>query len=103
MLKISPILSQYFEGASFLWQLRSGAVVAPHYSLADLAKLDQRVEANLDGVRIAGEAGWEICKEALSSAEAGEVFAAAVLALASGNKDRLETVFGAGAAVLELF
>jgi uncharacterized protein (TIGR02270 family) len=102
MQALSNILSQHAEGASFLWELRSGAVVAPHYNLADLAKLDQRVEANLDGLRTAGNAGWEVCREALSSGQSGEVFAAAVLALGSGNKDRLETVFEAGTASQEL-
>ncbi len=96
------VSSQQAEGASFLWELRNGAVVAPHYSLADLAKLDNRVEANLDGLRIAGDAGWEICKESLDSGQSGEVFAAAVLALESGDKDRLETVFKAGTASPEL-
>jgi uncharacterized protein (TIGR02270 family) len=96
------VLSQHAEGASFLWTLRSAAVSAPHYSLADLAKLDQRLEANLDGLRIAGEAGWEICKESLSTEEPGEVFAAAVLAFDSSKKDRVDTVLEAGAASPEL-
>jgi uncharacterized protein (TIGR02270 family) len=102
MPAIHIALSQHDDGVSFLWELRSAAVAAPHYSLADLVKLDQRVEANLDGLRIAGEAGWEICKEALSAEAPGEVFAVAVLALESGNEDRLETVFEAGAASQEL-
>ena len=95
-------MSQHAEGASFLWELRSSAVAAPHYSLADLAKLDLRVEAHLDGLRIAGEAGWEICKEALSTGESGEVFAAAVLAFESGDKDRLATVLETGTSSPEL-
>jgi len=102
MPAISTVLPQHAEGASFLWILRSGAVSAPHYDLADLAKLDQRVEANLDGLRIAGEAGWEICKEALTTEKPGEVFAAAVLAFESGKKERLDTVLEAGAASQEL-
>src|ERR1017187_6046816 len=95
---VSSVLSQHAEGAAFLWELRSRAIAASHYSLADLAKLDLRVEAHLDGLRVAGEAGWEICKEALSTGESGEVFAAAVLAFESGDKDRVETVLEAGAA-----
>ena len=96
------VLSQHASEASFLWELRAAAVAAPHYSLADLAKLDQRVEAHLDGLRIAGEAGWEICKEALSAEAPGEVFAASVLAFESGNPDRLETVLATGAASQDL-
>jgi uncharacterized protein (TIGR02270 family) len=98
----SQIVSRHAEEASFLWVLRSAAVAAPHYELVDLAKLDQRVEANLDGLRIAGEAGWEICKEALSTEEPSELFAAAVLAFESCKKDRLDAVLEAGAASPEL-
>src|ERR1035437_4268654 len=102
MPPIPTVLSQQAEGISFLWELRRNAVAAPHYNLADLAKLDLRVEANLDGLRVAGEAGWEICKDALGTGESGEVFAAAVLAFERGSKDRLATVLEAGAASPEL-
>src|SRR5579864_5916029 len=102
MSTLAFVLSQHTEETPFLWELRSRAVASPHYDLADLAKLDQRVDAHLDGLRIAGQAGWEICKEASSTEESGEVFAAAVLAFESGGKDRLETVFEAGAASHEL-
>jgi uncharacterized protein (TIGR02270 family) len=61
--------------------------------LKDLAHLDDHVEAHIDGLRIAGEAGWEICKEALGLEEPGEVFAAAVLALENRNPTRIEEVF----------
>jgi len=53
---------QHAEEASFLWLLRHAAVTRPHYSLADLSKLDNRVEAHLNGLRIAGEAVGMSCK-----------------------------------------
>jgi uncharacterized protein (TIGR02270 family) len=90
---ISIIVEQHAEEAAFLWLLRDAAVRAPHYSLKDPAHLDDRVEAYIDGLRIAGEAGWEICKEALGLEEPGEVFAAAVLALENRNPTRIEEVF----------
>ena len=96
------MIEQHAEEAAFLWMLRDAAVDAPHYSLADLAHLDDRVEAHIDGLRIAGEAGWEICKEALGREEAGEVFAAAVLAYESGDANRIQTVLSVGSGSLEL-
>ena len=99
---ISAVVTQHAEEASFLWILRDRAVDAPHYSLADLAKLDDRIEAHIDGLRIAGDAGWEICKEALSIEEAGEVFAASVLAFESGDEGRIHTVVDAGTKSPEL-
>ena len=85
-LVIEDVITQHAEEGAFLWLLRSQVVNAPHYSLAGLAYLDGRVDAHLDGLRIAGDAGWEICKETLSQEEAGEVFAAAVLAFESGDE-----------------
>lgn len=97
MNKIIPeIICQHAEEAASLWLLRDQAVKAPHYSLADLAELDERVEAHIDGLRVAGEAGWEICEEALDWQEAGEVFAAAILAFESGEEARIQKVLDVG-------
>ena len=99
---ITDIISQHAEEASFLWLLRDSAVRDPHYSLKDLTELDERVEAHVDGLRIAGEAGWEICKEQLDWEEAGEVFAAAVLAFEIGNDAYIAEVVEIGTQSLEL-
>ncbi len=96
------IIEEHAEEASFLWLLRCAAVKAPHYNLAALADLDDRLEAHLDGLRIAGQAGWEICKEALRQNEAGGVFAASVLAFEMGDGARIEVVLRAGSAAPEL-
>ena len=89
---IAEIVSQHAEEAAFLWLLRSNAIYAPHYSLKDLAKLDGRVEAHLDGLRVAGEPGWELCKTALGNEENGEVFPASVIAFESGIESRIQAV-----------
>ncbi|HZN62453.1 MAG TPA: TIGR02270 family protein [Planctomycetota bacterium] len=95
---IPLVIEQHAEEAAFLWLNRSDATGEPHYSLADLAKLDGRVEAHLDGLRIAGEEGWKLCRDALGADEpTGEVFAAAVLAFESGVADRIDAVLEATA------
>ncbi|MBV6471037.1 MAG: hypothetical protein NBKEAIPA_02964 [Nitrospirae bacterium] len=99
---IVSIVSQHAEEAAFLWLLRNNAVHAPHYALKDLAKLDDRIEAHLDGLRIAGDAGWEFCREGLGQREPGEVFAAAVLAFESGDGNRINEVLSVGGASMEL-
>ncbi len=99
---IAAVISQHAEEAAFLWLLRDSAVRQPHYHLRDLAALDNRVEAHLDGLCIAGDSGWQICREALALEEAGEVFTAAVLAFASGSEERIEQVFAAAAGKDEL-
>ncbi|MFC1660898.1 TIGR02270 family protein [Gemmatimonadota bacterium] len=92
---IPVVLSQHAEEAAFQWLLRDLAVHEPHYDLKDLAKLDDRVEAHLDGLRIAGDPGWEICKEELAWEEAGEVFAAASLAFGSDKPELISEVLEA--------
>jgi uncharacterized protein (TIGR02270 family) len=99
---IPTIIDQHAEAAAFHWLLRDAAVYEPHYSLDDLAKLDTRLDAHIDGLRIAGEAGWEICKDALSYEESGEVFTASFLAFESGEVARIETVLVVGSTSPEL-
>ena len=78
---IKSIINQHAEETAFLWQQRDAALCKPHYALKDIVRLDDRVEAHIDGLRIAGDTGWELCKEALDDfKKPGEVFAAAVLA-----------------------
>ena len=58
MAKVIPrVVDQSVEESAFLWQLRDAAVSDPHYLLADLARLDAHVEAQLDGLRVGGGAG----------------------------------------------
>ena len=86
------VVEQHAENASFLWTQRDQAVHAPNYSLSDLADLDERVEANLDGLRVAGDVGWQLCEKELENQEPGEVFAATVLAFGAKNEERIQKV-----------
>jgi uncharacterized protein (TIGR02270 family) len=95
---IPTIVSQHAEEAAFLWLLRDNAVHAPHYTLQDIIRLDDRVEAHVDGLRVAGDPGWELVKEAAAAGGAGAVFAAAVLALDGGKEDRVTFVLEQGCA-----
>jgi uncharacterized protein (TIGR02270 family) len=99
---LTEIVSQHVEEAAFLWLLRCNAIRQPHYALKDLAKLDERVEAHLDGLRVAGEPGWELCKVALGNEESGEVFAASVMAFESGIEARIQAVLDVVTAKPEL-
>ncbi len=98
---ITDIITQHAEEAAFLWQLRGGIVHAPHYTLEELAGHDERAEAHLDGLRIASEPGWVVCREQLVWQEGGETFAAAVLALEGGTDERYSTVLEAASGTEE--
>jgi uncharacterized protein (TIGR02270 family) len=99
---ICNIVEQHAEEAAFLWLLRNAVVHQPHYDLEDLAELDERIDAHLDGLRIAGDAGWQIAEKALSLQEPGEIFTAAVLALETWSTERWQTVLAASMDQLEL-
>src|SRR5258708_25927594 len=89
MFPIAAIVEQHGEDTSFLWLQRDNAVRAPHYSLKDLVKLDSRVEAHIDGLRVAGGDGWALALEQLKHPEAGAHFAAMVLALERAATDKI--------------
>lgn len=79
------VLDLHTEEASFLATLRDDALRAPHYDLDDLSNLDNRIDAHLDGLRIAGTTGLETLLTQLSPHAIGEMFASAVLAFEAGN------------------
>jgi uncharacterized protein (TIGR02270 family) len=99
MPPLPTILSQHAEEAAFHWLLHDDAVRSPHYRIWELAKLDDRLEAHIDGLRVAAEFGWEIVKAALeSNAEAGEVFTAGVLSFETGDPEKIQQVLEMGTA-----
>jgi uncharacterized protein (TIGR02270 family) len=100
MTRVIPvIMAQFAEESAFLWHLRDQAVAQPHYSLPTLLMLDDRVEAHVDGLRVAGEAGWQFARDQiLGKGRPGEVFAAGVLAFESDDPAKVQQVLAVGAA-----
>ncbi len=97
MAKIdAEIFERYASEAAFLWSLRNAATRDARYDLRDLCELDERLEAQLDGLRLAGDEGWEICAESLEDGKTGEVFAAIWLAITQHNLPRIAGVLDAG-------
>jgi uncharacterized protein (TIGR02270 family) len=87
------VVAQHSEDAAFHWNLRDDAVCAPHYSLRRLERLEARLEGHLDGLRVSGRPGWELCRAELRARDPGGVFVAGVLALESGDATRVGEVF----------
>lgn len=86
------IYDRFADDATFLWLLRSIAVNQAHYTNQDLITLDERVDKQLDGLLTAPEESWAICSAALELRQAGEVFAAAVLAFRSLEAHKIQRV-----------
>jgi len=68
---VPAVIEQHSDDASFLWLTRQILMKAPHITLQDLKQHDERIEANLDGLHYADEAGWEIPKKSLRHWNAG--------------------------------
>ncbi|TQV85895.1 TIGR02270 family protein [Aliikangiella coralliicola] len=90
------IFEQYITDASFLWVLRSIGVKQPHYSVSDIAELELRIDASLDGLMNSIDLAWELCKESLTFEQAGEAFTAAVIAFRSHDVEKIKTAVSAG-------
>ncbi len=99
---LQHVISQHAEESAFLWLLRDKAVRSPSYNSKDLARLDERIESHLDGLRVAGDSGWQVCKQALDFEEPGEIFAASVLALESNDEDKINHVINIASQTAEL-
>jgi uncharacterized protein (TIGR02270 family) len=96
---IPTVLSRHAEEAAFLWLLRDRAVARPQYTLSTLTELDQRVEAHLDGLRVAGEFGARLAhKQFQEFPEPGEAFTAAHLAFETASTDTIQILLEAAEA-----
>jgi uncharacterized protein (TIGR02270 family) len=93
---IPTVVELHLSEAGLLWPQRCRAVRSPLYTLRQLAALDERVEAHLDGLRVAGDFGWGLCRAGLEEGGPGELFAAAVLAFEGGSEDRIGLVLDKG-------
>lgn len=94
---------QYADDAAFLWHLRNNAINQPHYYLYDLGELDQRIDAQLDGLMTAPEDSWKICEASLALQQPAEVFVAGVLAFRSLDVRKIQIAVEAGLADARTF
>lgn len=101
MSVLVQIVERHVEDVAIVWLRRDSAVNEPHYHLDDLAKLDGKLDAHLDGLQIAEQnesrSVWESCERELRWAEPGEVFAAARLAWECEDEKRVRKVMQAAA------
>lgn len=97
------LYEQYADDAAFLWLLRGIAVDLPNYGSHDLLKLDQRLEAKLDGLMTNLDESWEVCTAAMNEGQAGEFFVATVLAFHSLDIAKIQSAVEFGLAAPDGF
>ncbi len=85
------IVARHAEEAPFLWARRDRAARSPAFDLASLREIDERLDANLEGLALAGAPGLAAARASLAQAErrttdvGGEVFAVAQVAAEIGD------------------
>lgn len=84
------VLEEHLEEADFLFQQRENALSDRVYDLPGLFELEERLLAHLDGLVLGGKEAWTLLAPKLVGGEVGEVFAAAFVALESGEPARIE-------------
>jgi uncharacterized protein (TIGR02270 family) len=86
------IYEEFFEEASFLWILRSVTLSKPHYTLADIKDLEERIHHHLNGLRTSPDIAWQICLENMETVDPGEIFTTAVIAIESQDIRRIQQI-----------
>jgi uncharacterized protein (TIGR02270 family) len=89
---IPDIIEQHWEEAGLLWGRRCAVVRKASLSLTSLAELDERIEAHLDGLRAAGNEGWELCANIATWEDPGEAFVAGAMSLAEPHEANFNEV-----------
>ena len=87
-----PVLEEHVTDAAFLWHLRERAIRAPHYKLSQLALLDGRVIAHLEGLRAAGAGGIDQARSGLRELDASTLFVMAYLAFRFQDRQAIRDV-----------
>ncbi|AZO16732.1 hypothetical protein EJ069_19645 [Mesorhizobium sp. M2A.F.Ca.ET.043.05.1.1] len=93
---IAAIVNQHAEDAAFLWLRRRSEIDGPILDETGIGRIDQRLDADLEGLMAAGEAGWEAAWARFADyAEPGELFVLGALALRWGDTDLIAAAIDA--------
>ncbi|NND92027.1 MAG: TIGR02270 family protein [Granulosicoccus sp.] len=83
---VESVIYQHAENVCSLWLQRQHAVEEPHYSFTDIVHLDNRLDANLEGLRVAGSHALTFIDEMMDAGDEGACFAKALLSLEAGDR-----------------
>ncbi|MFO1138040.1 MAG: hypothetical protein U1E41_03015 [Paracoccus sp. (in: a-proteobacteria)] len=92
---IAFVVREQVENAAFFWAQRDTLAAEDPSDTDTIAFIDGRLEANLDALRIAGNAAWPFIITAFETfPEKGELFVMTHHALETGDAKRLEQAVG---------
>ena len=93
---LKSVYEQYVNESSFLWILRSIAINEPHNDLNDILALENRINAQVDGLMTSIDLGWEACEQGLELSEPGEVFTALLFSMRTHDSIKIKEVVDVG-------
>lgn len=97
------LYQEYVIDAAFLWLLRSIRMRQPHYTVEEMASLEQRIADQLDGLMASIDLGWVACEAALNLKGPGEVFTATVVSMHSRDIGAIQKAVQTGVADARAF
>jgi uncharacterized protein (TIGR02270 family) len=98
---IPAVVSQHLEDVAALRGTRSVLLRSPHVELHRLARLDERLNAHIDGMHVAGDEGYRMAQRELERPWLGALFAVAVLAVERGDTAQLHKLLALADALPE--
>jgi uncharacterized protein (TIGR02270 family) len=75
------VYAKHLEEFQFLWGQRQTAIRSPDHKISDLARLEERLAAHLDGLLLPAETAIPVLETCLEESEPPGVFAAAYVLL----------------------
>lgn len=93
MLRFIPdIAEEHFEELQFLWLQRRAALHSSAYTMREMARLEERIEAHVQGLLVLGDDLAGIVAAGLASSDEMPAFAAAYALLRSGAANAIDRV-----------
>jgi uncharacterized protein (TIGR02270 family) len=93
MIVLNSVLRIHEVEAAFLSELRMAQLNSPHVNLQALARLDNRLAAHVDGLKVTREHTRSLVYGELDEGSTGAVFTAAVRAIEDKQLDRLDELW----------
>lgn len=91
------VIEQHAEDAAALSRIHARAVNAPLYRLRDLALLDERILAHLEGLRTSGTVALTLARRGLALEDPGAIFVVGYLAFSQQDAEAIRRVVLAAA------
>lgn len=89
---LPDLLTAHLEDLDFLWPQWVVARASPEYLFSELARLEERIEANVDALVLAGDEAEGLLEEGLGKTSTGTVLSAALVLLRGGDRATQDAV-----------